>query len=103
MNEPERPRFFIHTSYHVWTVIDRIKDGRSDGAVMHFGARGRGDAAARQAAYDFRDGANDGLHDHRNESRGSDYASGWRHGFSVRMNDCHNFDLPEVKYPACDA
>lgn len=52
---PDQPRYGIHTSYHVWTVIDR----EGSRAVEHFGARSYGgDKPAREAARARRDELN---------------------------------------------
>lgn len=40
------PRYFIKTSYHVWTIIDR----ETYNPVYSIGARGIGDAEARRQA-----------------------------------------------------
>lgn len=47
-HEPDEhlPRYYVKTSYHVWSIIDR----ESQNPIQHFGARGRGDKAARYEA-----------------------------------------------------
>lgn len=40
-------RYGIRTHYHVWSIIDR----ETGNPVAHYGARGRGDAAARALAH----------------------------------------------------
>lgn len=41
-----KPRYYIRTRYHVWSIIDRTDRT----VVEHIGARGRGDEAARELA-----------------------------------------------------
>jgi hypothetical protein len=44
-----QPRYFVKTSYHVWTVMDR----RTYSSVQSIGARGIGDNEARKRARDL--------------------------------------------------
>lgn len=64
-----RPRYYMRTSYHVWTILRRADcnmdesvrpDSEADSLVEHIGARGRGDAAARQLARETVDRLNQG-------------------------------------------
>lgn len=66
---PVRERFYVRTTYHVWTIMRRHDsnldaDVRPDSAldtiVEHIGARGRGDRAARTLARETCDKLNGG-------------------------------------------
>lgn len=60
MSSSQRDRFYVRTArYHVWAVMERHPDNLDaskrpdsylDTVVCHYGARGRGDAAAREQA-----------------------------------------------------
>jgi hypothetical protein len=63
-----RNRYYIRTRYHLWTVMRRcdanldpavIPDSYKDDVIQHFGARGRGDAAARATAQELCDQLNE--------------------------------------------
>ena len=64
---PPRPRFYVKTTYHVWTICRRHDDNLDgnrrpnsdlDAHIESIGARGRGDRAARALARERCDALN---------------------------------------------